>query len=55
MEFEMSAAFFPGLGSRVMEVTQSSSPEVVWQMDLTGGSSYRTYRVPSLYPNVSWP
>jgi len=55
IEFEMSAAFTPVLGSRVMEVTQTSGPEVVWQMDLTGGSSYRTYRIPSLYPSVSWP
>ena len=55
VEFEMSAPFAPTLGSRAMEVTQTATPQVVWQMDLTGGSSYRTYRIPSLYPNVSWP
>jgi hypothetical protein len=53
IEFEMSGPF-SGPGSRVMEVTQTDTPESVWQMDLTGGSSYRTYRIPSLYPGVSW-
>ena len=55
IEFAMSEPFpIPTLGSRIMEVTQSESPEMVWQMDLTGGSSYRSYRIPSLYPNVTW-
>jgi len=56
VEFEMSAPFPPPmLGSRVMEVTQTATPQVIWQMDLLGGNSYRTYRIPSLYPGVSWP
>jgi arylsulfate sulfotransferase len=56
VEFEMSEPFpIPALGSRAMEVTQTASPEIVWQMDIAGGFSYRTYRIPSLYPNVSWP
>jgi len=55
VEFEMSAPFTPALGSRVMEVTQTATPQVLWQMDIGGGYSYRTYRIPSLYPNVSWP
>jgi hypothetical protein len=56
VEFDMSEPFpIPMPGSRIMEVTQTSAPEVVWQMDLAGGFSYRSYRIPSLYPNVSWP
>jgi len=56
VEFEMSEPFpIPMLGSRIMEVTQTSPPELVWQMDLAGGFSYRSYRIPSLYPNISWP
>jgi hypothetical protein len=56
VEFEMSEPYpLPSLGSIAMEVTQSASPQVVWQMDLAAGSSYRTYRIPSLYPNVTWP
>jgi len=46
----------PNLASRVQEVTQTSSPQIVWQMDITPGTSnaYRAYRVPSLYPDVTW-
>ena len=56
VEFEMSEPFpVPQLGSRVMEVTQTDPAQIVWQMDLQNGSSYRSYRIPSLYPDVSWP
>ncbi|SRR5579871_120803 len=55
IEFEMSEPFpIPTTGSRAMEVSQTGSPEIVWQMDITGGFSYRTYRIPSLYYGVSW-
>jgi hypothetical protein len=41
--------------SEVQEVTQTSPPIVVWKMDiLFPMSAYRAYRVPSLYPGVSW-
>jgi arylsulfate sulfotransferase len=55
VEFGMSQPFGTKLGSRVMEMTPSSPSEVVWQMDIRGGHSYRAYRIPSLYPGVSWP
>jgi hypothetical protein len=56
VEFEMSEPFSPPrAGSRVMEVTQTTPAEVVWQMDIGGGFAYRAYRIPSLYPNVTWP
>ena len=54
VEFDMSAPF-PGIaGSRVLEVTQTDMPQTVWQMDIQGGHAYRAYRIPSLYPGVSW-
>lgn len=56
LEFDMSQPFSPPrVGSRVMEVTQSTPAEVVWQLDIGGGFAYRAYRIPSLYPNVTWP
>ena len=56
VEFGMSQPFpIPRLGSQIMEMTPSNPAEVVWQMDLRGGYSYRAYRIPSLYPGVSWP
>jgi len=42
------------LESIVMEVTRTPDPQVVWQMDVTGGSAYRGLRIPSLYPGVVW-
>ena len=56
IEFEMSQPFaFTTTGSLATEVTQTADPQIVWQMELSGGTSYRTYRIPSLYPNVTWP
>ncbi len=58
VEFDLNApAFAPGpnVGSQIQEVTQTSTPQVVWQMDVsTPSNAYRGYRVPSLYPNVTW-
>jgi len=36
------------------EVTQSSSPQTVWQMLISGQAAYRVNRIPSLYPGVQW-
>ena len=40
--------------SQVMEVTHTENPQIVWQLNLTGENAYRAYRIPSLYPGVSW-
>jgi arylsulfate sulfotransferase len=40
--------------SRVQEVTQDAAESVVWQMDIDGANAYRAYRIPSLYPGVTW-
>jgi arylsulfate sulfotransferase len=54
VEFDMSTPF-PGITeSRVLEVTQTDMPQTVWQMDIQKGYAYRAYRIPSLYPSVSW-
>jgi arylsulfate sulfotransferase len=39
----------------IYELTQASSPQTVWQMQIAGeGGTYRTMRIPSLYPGVQW-
>ena len=43
-----------GIGSDVDEVTQTSSPQTVWSMQVTGTNLYRASRIPSLYPGVQW-
>jgi arylsulfate sulfotransferase len=40
--------------SQIMEVTQTDSPLIVWQMNVTGAWAYRGIRIPSLYPGVTW-
>ena len=46
----------PNLASQVQEVTGTSDPQVVWQMNIfpTLDNAYRAYRVPSLYNGVTW-
>ncbi len=53
VEFDMTDPFNTA-SSRVMEIAPGSSQQIVWQLDITGGNAYRAYRIPSLYPGVSW-
>jgi hypothetical protein len=41
-------------GSDIYEVTQTSDPQTVWHMQITGTHAYRGFRIPSLYPDVQW-
>lgn len=45
---------FGTANSIITEVTQTSSPQIVWQMNIAGEFAYRGDRIPSLYPGVSW-
>ena len=58
VEFDVNALAIPphpGVASEVQEVTQTSSPQVIWKMDiLLPTFAYRAYRWPSLYPGVTW-
>ncbi len=40
--------------ARILEVTQTANPAVVWQLEVHGQNSYRTIHLPSLYPGVQW-
>ena len=52
-DFEYTLAGTTG-GSQIYEVTNSSSPQTVWEMTMPGTNVYRAYRQPSLYPGVQW-
>ncbi len=56
VEFDMNAPATPGtLAAEIQEVTQSVTPQIVWQLDLpVPYNAYRAYRIPSLYPGVTW-
>ncbi|MGH9453203.1 MAG: aryl-sulfate sulfotransferase [Terriglobia bacterium] len=52
VEFDASA--WGNALSQVMEVTQQKTPTTVWQMDESPLYLYRAFRIPSLYPGVTW-
>jgi hypothetical protein len=53
VEFDSSQPF-NAIASQIMEVTPTSVPQTVWQMNITGEWAYRGKRIPSLYPGVTW-
>jgi arylsulfate sulfotransferase len=53
VEFDMTDPFNVE-SARIMEIAPGESQQVVWQLDIDGGNAYRAYRIPSLYPGVSW-
>lgn len=53
VEFDMTDPYNTAF-SRVTEVAPGDSQQIVWQLDISGGNAYRAYRLPSLYPGVSW-
>ena len=55
IEFAESAPNRPSVSSVVQEVTRTSPPQPVWQMQIDGSNAYRALRIPSLYPGVMWP
>jgi hypothetical protein len=57
VEFDLNAPAVPpepNVASQVQEVTETTPPLVVWQMQITTSNAYRAYRFPSLYPGVAW-
>jgi arylsulfate sulfotransferase len=40
--------------SFIQEITQEMTPQLLWQMNVTGQLMYRGFRIPSLYPGVEW-
>lgn len=59
IEFDVNAGIPSPDGnaaSEVQEVSQTPTPQVVWEMDIipVPEYAYRAYRFPSLYPGVAW-
>jgi arylsulfate sulfotransferase len=58
VEFDLNSPAIPPVSngaSEIREVTQTANPQVIWQMDIPVPEfAYRAYRVPSLYPGVTW-
>ena len=56
IEYDLAGVTINGsyINSDIYEVTPTSTPQTVWQMQLRGSAAYRGYRIPSLYPGVQW-
>jgi hypothetical protein len=55
-DLEYDVAFDVGTPNQsyIQEVTQAQTPQLVWQLNVTGQLMYRGFRIPSLYPGVEW-
>jgi arylsulfate sulfotransferase len=55
VEYDESASTAPPANhAAIYEVTPTSPPQTVWQMQIAGLDAYRGFRMPSLYPGVQW-
>ena len=54
VEFDVNAPVGAAFASEVQEVTQTSTPQIIRKMDIAPANAYSAYRVPSLYPGVTW-
>jgi len=54
LEYDVADDVYTPNVSFIQEVTQEQTPQLVWQMNITGQLAYRGFRIPSLYPGVEW-
>jgi arylsulfate sulfotransferase len=54
VEYDDCGISTPANNSAIYEVTQASTPQTVWQMQIGGQYAYRGFRISSLYPGVQW-
>ncbi|HEY7390541.1 MAG TPA: aryl-sulfate sulfotransferase [Bryobacteraceae bacterium] len=55
IEFAEAAPTMPPVQTAaIFEVTKTTPPQQVWQMQISGQYCYRGTRIPSLYPGVQW-
>lgn len=54
MEFDECSPTSNPPSAAVFEVTQSTSPQTVWEMQIANQYAYRAFRLPSLYTGIQW-
>jgi arylsulfate sulfotransferase len=54
VEFDECAVSATSPAVAVYEVTQTATPQTVWQLIIQSSYAYRVSRMPSLYPGVQW-
>jgi hypothetical protein len=53
-DVEYNLAAVSGTDGYTFEVTGTATPQTVWEMHIPGNFTYRSVRMPSLYPGVQW-
>jgi arylsulfate sulfotransferase len=51
---EYNLAAVGGTDAYTFEVTPTATPQTVWEMHIPGNYTYRSTRMPSLYPGTQW-
>jgi arylsulfate sulfotransferase len=54
VEFDECAGPAVGPNAAIFEVTHTTPPQPVWQLQVVNQYAYRVFRIPSLYPGVQW-
>ncbi|MGC1605393.1 MAG: aryl-sulfate sulfotransferase [Candidatus Acidiferrum sp.] len=54
VEYDDCGISTPANNSAIYEITQTATPQIVWQMQIGGLYAYRGFRMPSMYPGVQW-
>jgi len=54
VEYDVAADSLTPGQSYIQEVIPGPTPPLVWQMTVDGVLVYRGFRIPSLYPGVTW-
>lgn len=54
IEFDVAADSLTPGQSYIQELIPGPTPQLVWQMNVAGVLVYRGFRIPSLYPGVTW-
>lgn len=54
VEYDVAADSLTPGQSYIQEVIPGPTPQLVWQMTVDGVLVYRGFRIPSLYPGVTW-
>ncbi|HXY08613.1 MAG TPA: aryl-sulfate sulfotransferase [Terriglobales bacterium] len=55
VEYDVAADLGTAITHHIDEVTQTQTPQLVWEMQIAGQLPYRGFRIPSLYPGQTWP
>jgi len=53
-DLEFDATMSSASDDTIEEVSNSTNPQIVWQLQVVGQWAYRGFRLPSLYPGVQW-